>query len=218
MSDTFTTDAEFTLDVVQAAEIKYAVVRNGGNNADLKALSSEDMFAKILPILRGYGKVVVELFQHLGEVAFPGATNFVASEHFIKDTSVSTKVKISGFGSNFSAWFLGKGETQVAPTIRYDKLLQWAKATVILAFLGGEVPAEMSLAEILHLTSLQPNGEAGALLVNEWANIFFVRDVNGVLRLVRVHWDGDGWSFYAYETSDVSEWDADDQVFSRKAA
>lgn len=50
---------QFVLDVVQAAEIKYAAERNGVTNADLKTLSSGDMFARILPILRGTGQVVV---------------------------------------------------------------------------------------------------------------------------------------------------------------
>lgn len=210
---------EFTLDVVQAAEIKYAVVRNGGNNADIKVLSSGDMFAKILPILRGYGKVVVELIQWLGEVAFPGATNFVASEKFVKDTSETAVVKISGFGSNFTTWFLGKTEANVAPsTIGYGKLLQWAKAAVILAFLGGDAPAETSLAEIYYLMSLQPKGEAGTLLTNGWANIFFVRDVNGLLRLVGVGWHDGGWCLIADEASYAGEWFGGGQVFSRKLA
>lgn len=213
MSDTF------TLDVVQAAEIKFAAERNGATNADLKTLSSGDMFAKILPILRGYGKVVVELLQMLGEVAFPGATNFVASEKLVQDTSDTATVKISGFGSNFTAWFLGKTEANVSPsTLGYGKLLQRAKAEVICAFLGGETLAETSLAEIYHLTSLQPNKQEGVLLTNGLANIFFVWDVNGLLRLVYVYWYGGGWGWGADELSGVGGWRGGSQVFSRKAA
>lgn len=209
----------FGLDVVQAAELKYAWERNGGNNADIKSLSSGDMVAQILPILRGYGKVVVSLLQNLGEVAFPGVTNFVASEKFIQNTSPEVAVKISGFGSNFSNWFLGKTETNVAPSrIGYGKLIQRAKDAVIIAFLGGDSKAETSLAEIFHLTSLQPNGEAGVLLNNGWANIFYVCDKDDVLRRVYVFWFDGGWYFYAFPTTGEGEWIGGGQVFSRKVA
>ena len=212
-------DDTFTLDVDQAREIKHAAKRNGATNADLKSLSSGDMFAKILPILRGYGEVVVKLLQALGEVAFPGATNFVAKDHFVKDTSDTATVKILDLGSNFTTWFIGKVEAKVAPsTIGYGKLLQWAKGTVILAFLGGETKAETSLAEIFHLMSLQANGGVSVLLTNGLANIFFVRDVSGVLRVVRVLWSGGGWYLGAFEASRASGWGDGVQVFSRKLA
>ncbi len=203
---------QFTLDVVQASELKYAVERNGGTNADLKALSSGDMFAKILPILRGYGKVVVELLQKLGEVAFPGAMNFVAKEKFKlkKDGGIC-----SYLGTNFTTWFLDKTETNVVlSTIGYGKLLQNAKDAIIIAFLGGETRAETSLAEVFHLMSVQANGEAGVLLINGWANIFFVRDFSGVLRVVSVRWLGCGWVVHAREVTDPGAWSGG-QVFSR---
>ncbi|MEK7139632.1 MAG: hypothetical protein AAB817_02945 [Patescibacteria group bacterium] len=53
------TDTELMLDVGQANEIKLAARRAGATNADLKSLSEGDMFAQILPVLRGLGEVVV---------------------------------------------------------------------------------------------------------------------------------------------------------------
>ncbi|MEQ1561265.1 MAG: hypothetical protein ABL899_00920 [Nitrospira sp.] len=161
---------------------------------------------------------VVNLIQAVGEVAFPGATNFVVSEKLGVDKSETATVKISGHGSNFSSWFLGKIETNVAPSrLGYGKLLRRAKAAVIRAFLGGEATAKTSLAEIHYLITLQPNGEEGALLTNGWANIFFVRDKDHVLRLVYVFWRDGGWCWGADGLSSEVEWD-DDQVFSRKVA
>lgn len=48
---------ELMLDVGQANEIKLAARRAGATNADLKRLSEGDMFAKILPVLRGHAKI-----------------------------------------------------------------------------------------------------------------------------------------------------------------
>ncbi len=207
MSDTF------TLDVDQASELKHAAKRNGVSNSDLKALSSGDMFARILPILHGYGKVVVELFKMLGEVAFAGATNFVVLEKFKlkKDGGI-----FSYFGHNFTAWFSGKIETEVvSSSLNYRKLTQSALDATIISTLGGETKAETSLAEVFHLMSLQPNGEEGVLLTNGYANIFYVRDLSGVLRVVFVHWSGYGWRVRAGEVSRPVPWGGGDQVFSR---
>src|SRR3989344_3216045 len=49
------------LDVGQANEIKLAARRGGATNADLKRLSEGDMFAQILPVLRGFGTVVFSI-------------------------------------------------------------------------------------------------------------------------------------------------------------
>lgn len=49
---------KFSLDVVQAAELKYAFERNGYTNADVKALSGGDLLARLLPVVRGQGEVV----------------------------------------------------------------------------------------------------------------------------------------------------------------
>lgn len=53
------TDKELMLDVGQANEIKMAARRAGATNADLKKLSTSDMFAKILPVIRGLAQVVI---------------------------------------------------------------------------------------------------------------------------------------------------------------
>lgn len=52
-------DTELMLDVGQANEIKLAARRAGATNTDLKKLSEGDMFAKVLPVIRGMADVVV---------------------------------------------------------------------------------------------------------------------------------------------------------------
>ncbi|HAS00297.1 MAG TPA: hypothetical protein DEA89_03345 [Candidatus Moranbacteria bacterium] len=51
--------SELMLDVGQANEIKLAARRAGATNADLKRLSEGDVFAKLLPYLRGMAEVVL---------------------------------------------------------------------------------------------------------------------------------------------------------------
>lgn len=50
---------KFTLDVVQAAELKYAFERNGFTNADVKKMSSGDLLAQLLPVVRGQAEVTM---------------------------------------------------------------------------------------------------------------------------------------------------------------
>ena len=61
----------------------------------------------------------------------------------------------------------------------------------------------------------QQNGEKGSLLTNGYANIFYIKDVNGVLRTVRVSWGGGGWYVYAYAVTHPNGWDDGHRVFSR---
>ena len=60
----------------------------------------------------------------------------------------------------------------------------------------------------------QSNGD---LLTNGYANIFYVRDVNGELRAVFVGWGGVGWSVRAYSVGDPDAWRGGDRVFSRNS-
>ncbi len=164
-------------------------------------------------------QAIVDIIHAVGEVTFPGATKFVAKDHFIVDTSETAKVKISGLGSNFTRLCLDKVETNVAPSkVGYGKLLRRVKDAIIIAFLGGEIKSETSFAEIFHLMSLQGNREVGALLTNGWANIFYAKDSSGVLRSVYVYWDGDGWYVNASLVANSDEWRDGDRVFSRKVA
>jgi hypothetical protein len=126
-------------------------------------------------------------------------------------------VKMVEHGSNFKSWFGGKIEEDFPEgELRPLTLTQSANDSEIIADLGGETAAEVTLAEIWRLMERQANGGEGALLTNGYANIFYVRDRNGVLRMVHVHWCGDGWSAYAYALDD-SRWHDGYRVFSRNS-
>ncbi len=131
--------------------------------------------------------------------------------------SKSSGVKMVPHGSNFTAWFAGKVEEDVSEgKLCPFALTERAYDNEIIADLGGEEKAETTLTEIWRLMQRQANGEEGVLLTNGWANIFYVRDVNMVLRTVRVYWLGGGWSAYAIALV-AFRWYDGDQVFSRNS-
>jgi len=154
------------------------------------------------------------LLKPLGTVLVPATEEkFVAREKFVVDTERRAPVKISYQGSNFSEWFLGKIEEPKPETqLRYAKLLKYSVDRPILTELGDA--QETSLAEIFHLMSGQPNGESGVLLTSGYTNIFYVRDINGELRAVDVHWDGDGWIVIADSVANPGEWHGGNRIFS----
>ena len=167
-------------------------------------------------------KPVTNLLDPVSTVVISGTTSkFVAKDRFVVDTDRKAKVKISYLGDNFTAWFLnGDGKTEepiTEQTLRYAKLRQASLDAPIITELGGEAKAETTLTEAFSLMEKQKNGESGALLSNGWWNIFYVRDINGVLRAVIVHWSDDGWRVNASSVEDPHRWDAGDQVFSRNS-
>lgn len=159
------------------------------------------------------------LLDFIGTVEVPATTKkFVAKEHLVKDTSNKARVKISYFGDNFTGWFLEKIEKPITgTTLRYYKLKRYSVDRPIIAELGGETKAETTLAEMFSLMEKQANGESGALLTNGYANIFYVRDVNAVLRAVSCYWRSDGWYMDADSVDNPYGWLDGCQVFSRNS-
>lgn len=152
------------------------------------------------------------------EVSVP-IKEFVAKEHFVKDTSKKARVKISYLGDNFTEWFLKKIEKPIAgTTLRYYKLKKYSVDRLIIAELGGGTKAETTLAEMFSLMEKQANGESGALLTSGYANIFYVCDSAGVLRAVGVRWLGDGWFLSSCSVPYPDRWDEGLQFFSRNSS
>jgi len=143
---------------------------------------------------------------------------FAVKKKFIVDISNKAKVKISYLGSNFREWFLDKVEEPIEETeLRYSRLKERSVDEPIIAELGGEAKAETSLTEIFSLIEMQKNGEGGALLNDGYANIFYARDINGVLRAVGVCWFGGGWYVGALLVEDPGRWIVGYRVFSRNS-
>ena len=144
---------------------------------------------------------------------------FVAKEKFIVNTGKRAKVKISYIGGNFWVYFIGKIEQPFSGSAIYGrKLKEDSVDAPILTELGGEDKVETTLTEIYVAMSAQPNGENGGLLAVcniNYVNIFYVRDINGILRTVRVLWEVDGWNIEAFSVGHPDYWHTGSQVFSR---
>mgnify|MGYP001566854747 CR=1 FL=1 len=151
----------------------------------------------------------------------PTISKFVAKEKFVRDTGRKAKVKISYLGDNFTDWFLkgdGKIEDRIAEQVlRYHTLKQASIDGPIIAELGGEEKSETILTEMFSLMEKQANGEAGVLLTNGYANIFYIKDQNGALRAVGVSWGGDGWLVDASSVEGPGWWSGGGRVFSRNS-
>ena len=163
------------------------------------------------------------LLEHVGMVSVSATINkFVAKEKFVRDTGDTAQVKSNYLGDNFDEWVLSCDckveELTSEKVLHYAKLRKGSADTPIIAELGGEVGAEVTLSEMFSLMEKQKNGENGVLLNNGYANIFYIKDQKGVLRTVYVYWGSDGWGASALAVSYPILWDAGRRVFSRNSA
>jgi hypothetical protein len=74
---------------------------------------------------------------------------------------------------------------------------------------------ETTLAQVFALLEKQGKGEEGVLLVNGFSNIFYIRDINDVLRSVHVMCSSDGWLLYVQPAERPHRWNDGYQVFSQ---
>jgi hypothetical protein len=141
---------------------------------------------------------------------------FVGRDHFIVNISQNTPIRISYIGGNFRRWFLNKIEEPFATNVLCGhNLCKASKDGPIIAELGGEKEAAITLTEIFACMELQAEGKRQPLLTNGCANIFYVRDSDNVLRAVCILWHNNGWSVDAWAIDAPSKWDGGSLVFSR---
>ena len=132
---------------------------------------------------------------------------FKADDTFFSKTS---GLKMAPHGDNFIKWFTGKVEDDVPDgDLRVFALTQAAYDRDIIADLGGEEKAEITLAELWRFMRQHENGAPGWFLC-------YIRDREGVLRTVYVCWFGDGWNANA-DALDGDRWYGGDQVLSRNS-
>ena len=168
------------------------------------------------------GNPNLSILEFISTVGVSSTTSpFSAKDRFVINTDRKAKVKISDLGGNFTKWFLsgsGKIEDPITEQVlRCHRLRQTSADTSIIAELGDETKAETTLTELYSLMEKQGNGEDGVLLNNGYANIFYIRDQNGVLRAVYAFWHGFSWLMYACELEGPSGWCGGYLVFSRNS-
>lgn len=165
--------------------------------------------------LAGCAEVVIKkVLSLVTTVETTTTTRFVAAEKFrIGETD---GVEVGWLGDNFKSNFLDKVEEGVAAaTLRIHKLEQASLDAPILEELGDT--AETTLAEMWELLKKQGNGQEGTLLVNGYANIFYIRDANNELWAVNAYWlaDDGSWLVGAHSITDPLRWRAGIQAVSR---
>lgn len=144
---------------------------------------------------------------------------FVAKNHFVEGTPKKGRPKFY-LDSQFEEEFLG---ITVAPRDGYvlsaRTLKKSANDTTILKELGDPDGNKVStdLYGLYIAISLQANGEEGFLKTDGYANIFYMRNQDGVLRAVFVRWGGDGWSVFVCSVSLPGGWFDGRQVVSRNS-
>lgn len=199
--------------------MKYGNLTLGQIEAGINKIGGEEAFMRLLRDELVISEAVAKkLLERLSTtIAVPAIAAFVAGEHFVIDTSSSAKVKVSSLGENFKANFLQKVENgEIAVEyLAINRLLENAYDPAIITALGGEAKVEISLGQFFAAFAKQPNGEAGVLLTNGYANVGYVRDIKGVLWAVRGSWDDDGWDFGACPLDDPHSWLDGNQFFSR---
>jgi hypothetical protein len=136
---------------------------------------------------------VSSLLEPVTTVDVEGIDEFVASGKFREGETIDG-VKIWSLGGNFKTSFVGKSEKDIAPaTLRIQKLRKASLDTPIRNDIGAD-NEETALGQFWELLKKQGQGQAGVLLVNGWANIFYIRDQNGTLWAVLARWfSGLGW-------------------------
>lgn len=156
-----------------------------------------------------------KLLELVTSVAVVGLAPFAAKDKF-KTKKTPDGVKLYWVGDNFKENFLEKVEGEAAPaTLKLHMLKKSSLDAPILAELGEEAQ-ETKLSHLWELLQKQPEGEKGTLLVNGYANIFYVRDTKGNLWAVCADWrSGYGWDFEASSVENPREWGGGSQVVSR---
>lgn len=151
------------------------------------------------------------LLETVETIEVPGCQEpFEVRSHFER----SPGVVYSTIWSEFKERFYAKVETPRAPSrIRKYRLLSISPDGPIISELGGEGKVETSVGAAHWLMTRQGRGSSGILQTNGFANIFYIRDLKGVLCAVRIGWDGDGWVIDAISVKDPLAWNGKHEIF-----
>ncbi|MEX2405065.1 MAG: hypothetical protein WD579_00515 [Candidatus Paceibacterota bacterium] len=187
-----------------------ALVKKIGEENARRILSDEIQFQLVEP-------EKPRILEFFSTTTARGAKEFIAKDNF-REGKETDGVSIIWLGSNFKSHFLGKIEENVEDTeLKIHRLREYSRDIPIIHELGGEEIVETSLSHLWSLLKRQGQGEDGDLLTNGYANIFYIRDSQGVLWAVRALWFSGrrGWYVEAYSIEYPSRWDGGYQVFSR---
>jgi hypothetical protein len=161
--------------------------------ADLCNANVSEIDRKEFRKLIGLGPLNPPFLEKVGEITIPAQTSFCMGD-FMEECSKRDCLKIAWLGIKFKKLFY----TKIEEPIQEEKLCYFRTRRIstnkeIVAELGDK--KETKLVQLCVLLKLQGNREKGALLTESInaPNIFYIRDVNGMLNTVQVGWDLRGW-------------------------
>lgn len=195
------------LDVAAAAYTKARLTKDEAQRVN-QAPGLADLIANHIAQHRHEVPPILELVAKGIQVA--GAKRFVASESFTQK---------NGFypWDNFKANFLGKVEENVADAVLTVHRLKKRSLDAQIRKEIGQEREEITLTHFFDLLRKQSKGEKGHLLVNGYANIAYIRDVNDTLWAVCASWFSDyrDWRVNASSVVNPGGWGDGHQVVSR---
>lgn len=162
---------------------------------------------------------VTNLLELIKRVQLPAVEAFSAKRCFVT-RNTPDGVKLGWVGDNFTRVFLnGAGHNEIdvpASERRIHRLRKWSKDEPIVKELGGEQVAETHLAHMWEMMKRQGQGQQGDLLVNGYANIFYIRASDGTLWTVYCYWNAyyGRWRVGAAPITLPLEWSGGFQVVS----
>jgi hypothetical protein len=167
-------------------------------------------------------KVASNLLAFVKEVTLPAVRAFKPADHLVVTPDKqrkNAKVVVGYISDNAKEVMRGLVEPEAADEVKL-RIHQLREASVdgpIIAELGGEEVVTTSFARMWQMTEKQGHGEEGDLLVNGYANIFYIRDAKGVLWVVYCFWRASRgyWRFRAHSVAPPDAWYAGSQVVSR---
>lgn len=150
------------------------------------------------------------LLKRIVTITVPAVQRFVCDDEVLKEANVLWT------GDNFDCLFKGKVEENVPEQkLAVSRLERASLDAPILTELGDK--AEVSLTYMFDLLKKQSKGEDGVLLTNGYANIFYVRGIDGNLWAVDARWSSGNryWDVGAYSVENPDGCYGGSQIFSR---
>ncbi len=192
-----------------------------------QAIESGDLFQEVVkPLLldavtRVYsaGKMIDSaLLEGVKMIPLVPIADFDPAKKFVKGTQDG--VKIGWVGDNLKGILKRHKKISVSKAnLRCHKLKEPSVDGPIVKALGGRELISTNFAHMWEMMKKQGNGEEGDLLVNGYANIFYIPDPEdeAVIWAVRCSWNAvlGGWYVVAFSITSPYGWFADYRVFSR---
>lgn len=153
-----------------------------------------------------------------GPVALLLTKQFFARKHIVLGVDENS-VRLSSISSLFCSYFLVEDFIeleQIKPftSVTFFELLDTTTDAHIIHAFGGEEAVVTNLSVVYSLLCDHAKGMYSGLRTDTYMHIFYVRDVNGVVRSVGVAWDRltKGWELSAYPIDDKGCWSAGHHV------